>query len=528
MDKRPSLILEVERTTLGCFITNIQGLSESKGTNKIQIHLPAAIPIPPKEPPHIYPPLNPKPVEQLPVKEEPLIVPVVAEVKAPLVLLPSCASWFDMENVSDIERKALPEFFSGKLLSKTPQVYKEYRNFMVRLYRANPHVYLTVTACRRQLAGDVNGILRVHSFLDHWGIINFCADPQTKPHRMSMSRPEILDTKILVNTGGIRSERFTEPGTEQSFSVSDPQSLILAGTVNALPSSKRPICDFCGEVCGLVWFQSRSGIVSPTEVQRVPEHDPFSIYALSLCEKCYEKGNFPRMMSKTDFELCSLKSETSNAEWTKEETILLLKTVKKHGNDWEKIMEELKGRGWEKTKEDCIVRFMAVPANEHKDLRTAIAAAGGKGEVQSPAEVQLKLIAKTLEQYANEEEGTNHSEKRDMGRGEGGKVRSDDPRVKRLVKREKKEIKRLMNLLLLTQIKKLEAKILFFNDFDSLIQSERVQVKALQGQIFAEKVTVSMNRSDAVGQPGRHRSFDASAKDFDIKPTTPPKPSNSP
>lgn len=35
-----------------------------------------------------------------------------------------------------------------------------YRNFMVDTYRLNPTEYLTVTACRRNLTGDVCAILR--------------------------------------------------------------------------------------------------------------------------------------------------------------------------------------------------------------------------------------------------------------------------------------------------------------------------------------------------------------------------------
>jgi hypothetical protein len=67
----------------------------------------------------------------------------------------------------------LPEFFSGKNRSKTPQIYKDYRDFMINTYRLNPSEYLTVTACRRNLAGDVGAIMRVHAFLEQWGLINY-------------------------------------------------------------------------------------------------------------------------------------------------------------------------------------------------------------------------------------------------------------------------------------------------------------------------------------------------------------------
>jgi hypothetical protein len=45
------------------------------------------------------------------------------------------ADWFSLESIHDIERDSLPEFFNGRYPSKTKQTYKEYRNFMVLLYR---------------------------------------------------------------------------------------------------------------------------------------------------------------------------------------------------------------------------------------------------------------------------------------------------------------------------------------------------------------------------------------------------------
>ena len=89
------------------------------------------------------------------------------------IILPSYSTWFDMNTVHAIERKGLPEFFNNRNRSKTENVYKDYRNFMVNTYRLNPSEYLTVTACRRNLAGDVCAIMRVHAFLEQWGLINY-------------------------------------------------------------------------------------------------------------------------------------------------------------------------------------------------------------------------------------------------------------------------------------------------------------------------------------------------------------------
>jgi len=89
------------------------------------------------------------------------------------IVLPSYSTWFDMNTIHNIERKALPEFFNNRNRSKTPAVYKDYRDFMINAYRLNPIEYLTVTACRRNLAGDVCAIMRVHAFLEQWGLINY-------------------------------------------------------------------------------------------------------------------------------------------------------------------------------------------------------------------------------------------------------------------------------------------------------------------------------------------------------------------
>ncbi|NXW52008.1 SMRC2 protein, partial [Nyctiprogne leucopyga] len=76
------------------------------------------------------------------------------------IIIPSYAAWFDYNSVHAIERRALPEFFNGKNKSKTPEIYLAYRNFMIDTYRLNPQEYLTSTACRRNLAGDVCAIMR--------------------------------------------------------------------------------------------------------------------------------------------------------------------------------------------------------------------------------------------------------------------------------------------------------------------------------------------------------------------------------
>lgn len=98
--------------------------------------------------------------------------------QAHAIIVPSYSTWFDIHKINALEEKCLPEFFTGKNRSKTVAVYKDYRDFMVNTYRLTPTEYLTVTSCRRNLAGDVCAIMRVHTFLEQWGLINYQVCPR--------------------------------------------------------------------------------------------------------------------------------------------------------------------------------------------------------------------------------------------------------------------------------------------------------------------------------------------------------------
>ena len=99
--------------------------------------------------------------------------------------------------------QSLPEFFCGKFPHKTPEKYFNYRNFIVKLYREKPDCYLSATGkyylmisnvycleCRKKLPGDVCSIVRLHAFLEHWGLINFNVDNQSclKPPKIHLGQ----------------------------------------------------------------------------------------------------------------------------------------------------------------------------------------------------------------------------------------------------------------------------------------------------------------------------------------------------
>ena len=58
--------------------------------------------------------------------------------------------------------------------------------------------FIDFIACRRHLAGDVCTILRVHAFLETWGLINFSVEPYLKPHKYSLLK-ESNYSRLLIN-----------------------------------------------------------------------------------------------------------------------------------------------------------------------------------------------------------------------------------------------------------------------------------------------------------------------------------------
>lgn len=53
---------------------------------------------------------------------------------------------------------------------KNEDLYKKYRNYMIDLGKDS---YVSALRARKGLAGDVCSIIRIHSFLQRWGLINF-------------------------------------------------------------------------------------------------------------------------------------------------------------------------------------------------------------------------------------------------------------------------------------------------------------------------------------------------------------------
>uniref|UniRef100_A0A8C9U0V4 SWI/SNF related BAF chromatin remodeling complex subunit C1a n=1 Tax=Scleropages formosus TaxID=113540 RepID=A0A8C9U0V4_SCLFO len=219
------------------------------------------------------------------------------------IIVPSYASWFDYNCIHEIERRALPEFFNGKNKSKSPEIYLAYRNFMIDTYRLNPQEYLTSTSCRRNLTGDVCAVMRVHAFLEQWGLVNYQVDAESRP--LPMGPPPTPHFNVLVDT---------------------PSGLVpLPHRPSQVPASQQ-----------MLSFPEKSK-EKPTDLQN-----------FGLRTDIYAKKN-PKS-----------KGASAGREWTEQETLLLLEALEMYKDDWNKVSEHVGSR----TQDECILHFLRLPIED--------------------------------------------------------------------------------------------------------------------------------------------------------------------
>ncbi|KAH7071889.1 hypothetical protein BKA63DRAFT_516563 [Paraphoma chrysanthemicola] len=313
-------------------------------------------------------------------------------------IIPSYATWFDMRYVDYRERKALPEFFNNRNRSKTPAVYRDYRDFMINTYRLNPSEYLTVTACRRNLAGDVCAIMRVHAFLEQWGLINYQVDPQERPSnigppftghfRVTVDTPrglqpfqpgpgsKVTDGKQHAGTDRAASQQPTAKsetkslagrniyeanGKEASAEPKPANGETIANGSSAdvkdlEAAAKEPLkvinCFSCGVECTRVHFHETKPAEQPGQTKSAGG------LKRDLCPRCFVEGNFPSGTSSADFAKISNPeySAVADAEekWTEEEVLLLLEGLEEFDDDWNRVADHVST----KTREQCVMKFL--------------------------------------------------------------------------------------------------------------------------------------------------------------------------
>ena len=357
--------------------------------------------------------------------EYPPIVNNIKSNESEQIYLPISSTWFNMDNIHEIEIKSLPEFFCGKFPSKTPKVYKNYRNFIINLYRENSTMYLSSNICRKHLPGDACAIIRIHAFLEHWGLINFKINQKFKPcfipKAFNFKSPIYIDTNLFMlnnNTNNDSIIHYNNPEssivlTNQNKNIAtlfpinkisnkifndfidnfkninsyiDDNSLDLQKyqRINFLLQNYRPKCDACFNFCTMNWYitkdknneDEKDDIDSSNDLNVSINIDEKSLnkeFTL-ICEDCFLNNDIPlpKNLKRENFELSSIYNLFCK-EKLNSKIINKLNNEKWTDNENNKLLDGIKNnQKWDdiiksfgpennKTKKDCIFHLLQMP-----------------------------------------------------------------------------------------------------------------------------------------------------------------------
>lgn len=422
------------------------------------------------------------------------------------IIVPSYSAWFDYNCIHSVERRALPEFFNFKNKSKTPEVYIAYRNFMIDTYRLNPTEYLTFTACRRNLAGDVCAIMRVHAFLEQWGLINYQVNPAMRP--TPMGPPSTCHFHVLVDTpSGLKPfELNAKPKTQANNAPGNatPNS----GVQNVPPAAAAA-------------SQPENNGTSNVDAKKSIKKDLASLSDNGLKIDQYAKKH----------------RGSQHREWEESETLALLEGIEMYKDDWNKVCEHVGSR----TQDECILHFLRLPIEDpylerhqlndfspplnqpipfSKTGNPIMSTVAFLASVVDPR-VAAAATKAALNEFAKLSDDNGKNTTTDTNQQQKQQQQTDQPKTneqnlstaaacalgaaavkaKSLAAEEEKRIKSLVSTLIDTQLKKLDLKMKHFEELEALMDKERDTIENQRQQLLKDRQEFHMEQVKAANQP---------------------------
>ncbi|XP_011073099.1 SWI/SNF complex subunit SWI3A [Sesamum indicum] len=291
-----------------------------------------------------------------------------------LYTIPSYSSWFSWNNIHEVERFSLREFFDGSSVTRSPRIYKEYRDFIISKYREDPSRKLTFTEVRKSLVGDISVLLKVFTFLEKWGLINFnVADNSEKNSYEGSARTASFGVeeeednwrgRVKVEEGAPYGVRVVAAPNSMKPIIAPPPPPSVAvdgggfvGEVGESGFKWPPLASYSDVYGELMQQEKKKALVcgSCKENCDSAHYQYTKEGSFVLCEKCFKSGNYDKNKLADDFKYKD--SANQAAAWTDAETLLLLESVLKHGDDWDLVAKNVQT----KSKLECIAKLIELP-----------------------------------------------------------------------------------------------------------------------------------------------------------------------
>ncbi|MBA0872797.1 hypothetical protein Goshw_020950 [Gossypium schwendimanii] len=270
-------------------------------------------------------------------------------------VVPNHCGWFSWTKIHHLEESILPSFFNGKSPNRTPDAYKEIRNWIVKKFHANPSKQIELKDLENLEVGDLDARQEVLEFLDYWGLINFHPFP---PAGSAVPNPNgdgdgdgmtekdsLLENLFHFDEIEARPQVVTKPNLSSPSLPSGllPESAVTEDLMNPEGPSVEYHCNSCSADCSRKRYHC----------QKQADFD--------LCTDCFNNGTFGSGMSSSDFILMEPADPgLSGGKWTDQETLLLLEALELYKENWNEIAEHVAT----KTKAQCILHFVQMPIED--------------------------------------------------------------------------------------------------------------------------------------------------------------------
>ncbi|KAL8233149.1 hypothetical protein R6Q57_002927 [Mikania cordata] len=420
-----------------------------------------------------------------------------------VIHVPSYSRWFSWNNIHECEMRILPEFFDGRSPSKTPKVYKYYRNAIVKKFRdsiketppskENPMPKITFTEARKSIIGDVGSVRKVFDFLESWGLINYFGSPMTK----AQLKWEDKESKNV--------SAASQPN-------SDPGGANLVGDASV---AKKKFCSSCNLPCTIACF---------TNIKK----------DTTFCARCYVRAG----VNSADFKRVEI-SEDVKTDWSEKETLHLLEAIMHYGDDWKKVSEHVVGR----SEKECVDRFIKLPFGEQyigppdsvdpeesfykgmdqldtdsnlsKKMRPTpfddasnpilaqaaflstivgveVAERAASAGVKALTEVNNEASKEFLESSADD--ARNHDSLTTNGKSNANSLEGTYLEAKMQLEKEEHELERTISNIVEVQAKDIHDKLVHFEELELQMEREWHQLKQMQNQLFADQLTLFFHK----------------------------------
>ena len=291
-------------------------------------------------------------------------------------------------------------------------------------------------------------------------------------------------------------------------------------------------CFSCGVDCTRIRYHSARSARNQKQIE--------------LCPNCYLEGRFPSTTTNIDYirmDDPTYSTVDRDATWTDQETLLLLEALEMYNDDWNQIADHVGTR----TRDQCVIRFLQLPIEENFSeekpeslgplqydrtpftqadnpvmsvvaflasiVDPAVAAAAAHSSIEEMTknlslQVSDSASAKSKDAAATPAGATTPHVKDEKPTASAASSPATSPadsilsksasialgtaaaRASALASHEEREMTKLVNAVVNTNLRKLELKLTQFNELESVLQAERREIEKARQQLFLERLAM--------------------------------------